>query len=767
MSNDGYGTLLANNMRKNKTTKSMQNAANEGIKLFTAGNFPVDSVTPRAVEVGKKIASGQDLADDHINDMAHYHSSHDQCPKDCEDLLWGGPAGDVWSKGKLTQAMNTGFAEENIDLDSILLDDSANLSLEIFSNIKLDEPEEKTDDGLIWAPIARSGMLATRPGPNGEKLDKPLIFVPGHSDDPRKQIGLQDVHDAFQDKAHEHVTIPIDMRISGEDIPAHNNKTYQNTGEILDTKLSDSKKIPGEKVLMGLHKFTEPDIKGKVERGTYPSRSCGLLYDYKNTTTGKVYPISLDHVALTHKPWMGGMAPYGSAEFSDRTYVPMMLSEIPFTANIVPDKPTKLAQEIIKPPQKPKKDEVIGEFLADVQWGDEPSYGDIERQINRILDGFAGENDSYPNYFLIDCTGNKALVKVDYGIGPDQDAWVVPYTVEDEKVQLAPFVDWIDVTRKWVSDTVDPKWDKEQLDKLKMSDDKKTLIGLYLSVSQSERDKAKKNNNSLPDGSYPIEDAKHLHSAAVLAASKHGDYEAAKKLIRRRAKELGVDINSLPGFGSKKDSSTKMSDPLKTASANRLGLSEQDNQPIGGPMTLLMSEEKMELLGLSDEAKEIQRSQNQEMLKMSEELKVVQKKERETNVANKIAQYKNEDLNKLAPGLLREFEVTALSDDGDIAVSLHLSENGYETTRTETATQIAERFIAAIPRKDGKVDLGEFANKTESPDKDFPKLTPDSGENEDKKVVTGQDFIDQMLAEDPSLANDREFMALSENGKGK
>jgi hypothetical protein len=753
-------------MRKSKPTKSMQNAASEGIKLFTAGNFPVESVTPRAVEVAKKIASGQDLSDDHINDMAHYHSSHDTCPKDCEDLLWGGPAGDVWARGKITQAMNTGFAEENIDFNKIISDKDLNLSLEIFST-QLDEPEEKTDDGLIWAPIARSGMLATRPGPNGEKLDSPLIFIPGHSENQRKEIGLQDIHDAFKDKAIEYVNLPIDTVKNDSDVPAHKNFTFQNTGFIKDTKIVDSKKIPGEKVLMGAHDFTEPDIKGKAERGTIPSRSCGLLYDYKNTTTGKEYPIVLDHVALTHKPWMGGMASYGSSEFSDSTVVPMMLSEQPFTADIAPEKPTKLAQEIIKPPQKPEKDEVIGEFLADVQWGDEPSYGDIERQINRILDGFAGENDSYPNYFLIDCTGNKALVKVDYGIGPDQDAWVVPYIVQDEKVQLSPFVDWIDVTKKWVSDTVDPKWDKEQLDKLKMSDNKEEIKNLYLSVPQAKRDRAKAAGHSLPDGSYPIENAHDLHSAAVLAASGHGNVSAAKALIKRRAKDLGVDINSLPGFEQKKDSSTKMSDPLKMASANRLGLSEQDNQPIGGPMTLLMSEEKMELLGLSDEAKEIQRNQNQEMLKMSEQLKVVQKKERETAVENKIAKYKEEGLNELSPGLLREFEVTALSDDGDIAVKLHLSENGFETTRTETATQIAERFIAAIPRKDGKVDLGEFANKTESPDKDFPKLKPDGTEDKDKKPATAQEFVDQMLAEDPSLKNDPEFMALSENGKGK
>jgi hypothetical protein len=737
----------------------MANAAKEGLSLFTAGNFPVNSVTPRAIDVGRKIASGQELDDSHINDMAHYHSSHDTCPKDCEDLLWGGPAGETWAKGKIMQQLNTGFAEENIDYNKFLSDKDTNLSLEIFSNIKLDEPEEKTDDGLIWAPIARSGMLATRPGPNGEKLDKPLVFVPGYSDNQREKIGLQDIYDSFKDKAVEYTTIPL----------SHENNVLENTGYIKDVKIVDSKKIPGEKVLLGGHDFTEPEVKEKVERGSIPSRSCGLLYDYKNTTTGKVYPIALDHVCLTHKPWMGGMASYGSTEFSDSNVIPMMLSEQPFTAEIAPEDksfPTKLAQEITKP--QPKDKEVLGEFLADVQWGDEPSYGDIEKQINRILDGFTGDIDSYPNYFLIDCTANKALVKVDYGIGPDQDAWVVPYMVQDEKVQLAPFTDWVDVTKKWVSDTIDPKQDKEQLDKLKMSNDKEVITSLYLSVPQAKRDRAKAAGHALPDGSYPIENEHDLHSAAVLAASGHGDVSAAKSLIRRRAKDLGVDINSLPGFGPKKESKSNMSDPLKEASAKRLGLSESNNnQPIGGPMTLLMSEEKMELLGLSDEAREFQRLQNKEIEKLHLKLSESQKVEKETSTANKIAKYKEEGLEAF-PGLLREYEVTALSDDGDVAVKLHLSENGHETTMVETATQIAERFMAAIPRKDGKVNLGEFANKLETPSLDRPNLKPDGAEDKkDRKEMTGEELLAEMESADPSLKRDSEFLALSDIGKGK
>ncbi len=64
---------------------------------------------------------------------------------------------------------------------------------------------------------------------------------------------------------------------------------------------------------------------------------------------------------------------------------------------------------------------------------------------------------------------------------------------------------------------------------------------LYFSdVPKKERDRLAKSNNALPDGSYPIADESHLHSAAILAKSHHGDWKAAMTLIARRAKELGV-----------------------------------------------------------------------------------------------------------------------------------------------------------------------------------------------------------------------------------
>jgi hypothetical protein len=58
--------------------------------------------------------------------------------------------------------------------------------------------------------------------------------------------------------------------------------------------------------------------------------------------------------------------------------------------------------------------------------------------------------------------------------------------------------------------------------------------------TQAQRRRLAARNMALPDGSYPIETAEDLHNAAVLARTGHGDAEGARKLIRRRAKELGV-----------------------------------------------------------------------------------------------------------------------------------------------------------------------------------------------------------------------------------
>jgi hypothetical protein len=85
------------------------------------------------------------------------------------------------------------------------------------------------------------------------------------------------------------------------------------------------------------------------------------------------------------------------------------------------------------------------------------------------------------------------------------------------------------------------------------------------------RKKAAKSGHALPNGSYPIEDKKHLHSAAVLASSGHGDVAAAKALIRKRARELGVDVKSLPGFGGSDEDNEKAAASMVALAAKAAG----------------------------------------------------------------------------------------------------------------------------------------------------------------------------------------------------
>jgi hypothetical protein len=85
--------------------------------------------------------------------------------------------------------------------------------------------------------------------------------------------------------------------------------------------------------------------------------------------------------------------------------------------------------------------------------------------------------------------------------------------------------------------------DGESLYKDLPAKDELEQVVTYLSkrkVSAAERRRLAESGHALPDGSYPVENEEDLHNAAILARSGHGDVAAAKRLIAKRAKELGV-----------------------------------------------------------------------------------------------------------------------------------------------------------------------------------------------------------------------------------
>jgi len=59
-------------------------------------------------------------------------------------------------------------------------------------------------------------------------------------------------------------------------------------------------------------------------------------------------------------------------------------------------------------------------------------------------------------------------------------------------------------------------------------------------IDTATRRRLASEGSALPDGSYPIENGGDLDNAAILARSGHGNVAAARRLIARRARELGV-----------------------------------------------------------------------------------------------------------------------------------------------------------------------------------------------------------------------------------
>jgi hypothetical protein len=74
-----------------------------------------------------------------------------------------------------------------------------------------------------------------------------------------------------------------------------------------------------------------------------------------------------------------------------------------------------------------------------------------------------------------------------------------------------------------------------------IADAEQEILGKdHREFSSGRRQELASSGHALPDGSYPVPDADALRRAAILARSGHGNVAAARRLIARRAKELGV-----------------------------------------------------------------------------------------------------------------------------------------------------------------------------------------------------------------------------------
>jgi hypothetical protein len=729
---------------KHSPSKGMVTAAKKGVEMSKSPAMSNNALPDTSLKGGKKIASGQQISDDHVRAMAQYHAAHGgACPtsgdaEQCDDLLWGGPAGAAWSSSRVAAMDATSLSEDAGPQLATLLGSEDPFSIELYTRPDL-LLEGKTDlakgeDGLIWAPILRSGTMACRPdptAPNGRKME-PLVFVPGHAVDP-KHIGLADILDAFNDKAVQDVTIP----------KTHGNNEFENTGFIRQLKIADSTIRPGEKVLLGGHEFLDADAEMRVEKGLIANRSCGILHGYQNTETGKVYPHALEHVALTNKPWVTGMESYGANLFSDnRQVVSLMLSDerpvFPPDAD-----PLKLPKALFSTadPLESLSNELN---LADVLWSDDeggPSLMQIETGLYQALRTL-GQSPYYDEdsvYFSVrDVKVNSALVTME---GNSDDAVVIPFTWEDGKLTLADNSQWKWATQEWVADP-DAATDQAEIQQAlqqntEMSDSDKQDVRTYLADPPAPKAAA------VPDGYKPISNLKQLKAAAFLMMTKHGDFKAARAYITAKAKALNVDTSTLAGFAKKTNASIPLpTDPLKRASMLRVSQSPEISTPTPGGITMGLTREMLQSMNLSEDARVILERQITEDERRDNELAAFRLSDKTSKMETRLARAK-EIFGESATGTLATINQLLMADDNDVAVTLLSTDNVGQPVKTNlTVSEIIDRIFLSVPAGDStaKTALAAKTNLLENPLSGRPALEPDPNEL-GAKASTGDELL--------------------------
>lgn len=307
-----------------------------------------------------------------------------------------------------------------------------------------------TSDGLMWEPIIRTGTWAMRPGPRGQKKRVPLQVVSGRASDARKQIGLQDIIDAFEDEAIQHVTVPL----------SHDNKLEENQGFIDKLKVvkakvknQSTKKLEEVSVLMGGYRITEPDTKGKMERGTYANRSAGLIYDYTDTERGKTWKVVLEHVAITNRPWITGMAAFGRKIAGVGEALSLSLEAL---SDPTEDEYLVLLSEVADDPELVLlADEVIWDPTGSPEWAQakinqQLSQKRSERVRAAVLEGVTDTYEAVPNFRCTDVQDSKALIS--QGYSDDAPMWVAGFSIDKGKVTLDDVEDWAKARKAVVED---------------------------------------------------------------------------------------------------------------------------------------------------------------------------------------------------------------------------------------------------------------------------------------------------------------------------
>lgn len=320
--------------------------------------------------------------------------------------------------------------------------------IELFELFLSDGSSSEADkDGLIWKDCLREGTFAMTPGPGGAIKDPFTVIADGDTDPKNKIITMSDIEDSFKERSFEHVTIPLN----------HKDKELDNTGFVKALRRV-KKEIAGtpRTVLQAGLQFTEPDVKGKVERGTIPNVSSGIFTNFIRKADGKKFRAALKHVCLTNTPFINNLDPFPAIAASDG-----------IDAADIDVEAYTFAEE---------EGESGNGKTTELVWNDTQSMNWRRDQIRSILEPQREEGD-VPSPFLIfveDIAEDSALVSQE-GQG-EVNRFIVPYSIEGNEVKLAPPIRWTEVRQAMVAASDDDPVYLNDL-KLRLTDALESVVG--------------------------------------------------------------------------------------------------------------------------------------------------------------------------------------------------------------------------------------------------------------------------------------------------
>lgn len=346
----------------------------------------------------------------------------------------------------------------------------------------------KVDDKpVIWKDLLAEGTIARTPGMKGKVPFTVIRSGKSSSRNGNIVVSMSDLMEAFDAKAFQDVTIPDGHpkpdRVLPDGKVIKGDSALNNTGYVraLRTVKKTIKGGPQDgkevHVLQAGLGFTEPDVAGRVRRGSVPNVSAGVYFDYVRKADDRYFRAALNHAALTKGPWMQNLESFDRAYFSDGE------GDEAQEYNL---------QEIVL------EDEKSSDNDAKVIWNDSFAANSVRNQISAFLnppetDSALGVPERPKAYYYVeDVTHNEPnLARVEESYRGKTANFVVPYTVDDEgKVTVSPQSHWQEGRQAMIAASDDDNLEhfqsrtiEAQRERLKLAldamfgDDHKLLIG--------------------------------------------------------------------------------------------------------------------------------------------------------------------------------------------------------------------------------------------------------------------------------------------------